>query len=217
MIGILRTIRERYVYEEKNRNDMLRNEILDSNEFLEKADIDYLLTCIDAVPDRDTAVHGDFHAKNIKLLDDKPILIDMDDFSTGHPLWDVACIYRTYQYMVQLETNTAKELFGLPDEVSYPDFYKKIIQLDFEQSLMLWDGYLKIYFSDYTETEVEQFMKPAEFYSDFMMVRFLLDQCRIIASEPEKLAVKKKMIGDILMRMRKQDIKELRNIIECWR
>lgn len=201
----------------KNRNDMLRKELLDSDDFLEKADIDYLLECIAAVPDRDTAVHGDFHAKNIMLLEDKPILIDMDDFSEGHPLWDVACIYRIYQYLVHLDLNTAKELFGLPDEVAYSDFYKKIIQLDFEESEALWDQFLKIYFADYTETEVEQFMELTEFYSDFMVIRFLLDQCRLVAAEPEKLAVKQKLIGDILMRMRKHDIKELCDIIECWR
>lgn len=201
----------------KNRNDMLKAELLASDKFLEKADIDYLLTCIAAVPDRDTAVHGDFHAKNIMLLDDKPILIDMDDFSAGHPLWDVACIYRIYQYLVHLDSNTAKELFDLPDEVVYPDFYKKIIQLDFKESQALWDQFLGIYFGKYTETEVEQFMELTEFYSDFMVIRFLLDQCRIVASEPEKLKVKKKLIDEILVRMRKHDIEKFADIIECWR
>ena len=201
----------------ENRNDMLREELLDSNDFLEKADIDYLLTCIAAVPDRDTAVHGDFHAKNIMLLEDKPILIDMDDFSAGHPLWDVACIYRIYQCFVHLDLNTAKDIFSLPDGVAYPDFYEEKIQLDFEESQALWDQFLKIYFADYTENEVEQFMEVTEFYSDFMVIRFLLDQCRLFASYPEKLAVKKKLIGDILTRMRKHDIKRLRDIIECWR
>ena len=55
-----------------------------------------------AVPRRNTAVHGDFHLRN--LLADRSggfRLIDLDDFGCGHPVWDVASVAMAYWLLPQ--------------------------------------------------------------------------------------------------------------------
>ncbi len=43
---------------------------------------------LDAIPDTNTMIHGDFHPGNIMIQNEEFLLIDMATLSIGHPLWD---------------------------------------------------------------------------------------------------------------------------------
>ncbi|MBR1635806.1 MAG: phosphotransferase [Lachnospiraceae bacterium] len=45
------------------------------------------------LPERNTFIHGDFHALNIMVRNDELILIDVGDASLGHPVLDLASVY----------------------------------------------------------------------------------------------------------------------------
>lgn len=47
----------------------------------------------DLLPERSTIVHGDFHAKNVMLMNDELVFIDMGDVGYGHPLQDLGGTY----------------------------------------------------------------------------------------------------------------------------
>lgn len=52
------------------------------------------------LPDADTALHGDLHYGNIIFTDDgQQYFIDLGDFCTGSPLFDIAIVYRQTCFM----------------------------------------------------------------------------------------------------------------------
>ena len=66
------------------------------------------------IPDSLTAIHGDFQMKNVLLSADEPMLIDMDTLSAGHPIFDLAALYVTYQYFEEDEPGNTMEFLGIP-------------------------------------------------------------------------------------------------------
>lgn len=200
-----------------SRKEMLRNEIESASLLLTAPERDELTKYIDAVPERNTAVHGDFHARNIYIYNGKPLLIDMDDFCQGHPIWDIACLYRVYPWLIELDRDTARELFDLEAGASYEDFYYQVMHVNLEEGKKLWETFLEHYFEAYEKEDVEGFLNTARFYAYFMVIRFIMDQCRNFADQPEKLTQKAALIRRLLEEMRQADIEELITNLEKWR
>ena len=71
---------------------MKRIEVL--KDYLPQQDIDILKNCIEAMPDSNTLVHGDFHPGNIMLQGDELMLIDMADLTVGPTKYDLLTLYR---------------------------------------------------------------------------------------------------------------------------
>lgn len=203
----------------RSRSEMLKSEFASAS-FLPSEMIAELQEYIDLIPNRDTAVHGDFHARNVMLLEGEPVLIDMDDFSTGHPIWDIACLYRVYPYLISLDQAKADRLFDLNGKVPYDAFYYQVMHFDRKEVPLFWELFLKEYFKGFDEENVKRFMKVAEFYSDLMVIRFVVDRCRPMANQPDQsdlLSAKIGLIEDILSRMRQYDIRNLVTCLEEWR
>ena len=72
---------------------------------------DRLKEMLSAVPDDLHMIHGDFQMKNVLLVDDEPMLIDMDTLATGQPIFDLQALYVTY---ISLGDNLDVFL-GIPD------------------------------------------------------------------------------------------------------
>ena len=62
-----------------------------------------VMALIEALPDTDTLLHGDFHTGNVFLQSGEPLLIDMDRLATGHPVVELSDLY--YFYMILGEDN----------------------------------------------------------------------------------------------------------------
>ena len=60
-------------------------------------EVDTLLRINEAIPESDTVVHGDFHPKNVMIQNGEPVLIDMADLTTGHPLYDLGSMALSHQ------------------------------------------------------------------------------------------------------------------------
>ena len=51
---------------------------------------------VDAIPESDTVVHGDFHSKNVMIRNGELVLVDMANLTTGHPLYDLGSMALTH-------------------------------------------------------------------------------------------------------------------------
>ena len=51
---------------------------------------------IDAIPERNTFIHMDYHPGNMMLQNGELMLIDVDDSGLGHPIIDLAAMYLVY-------------------------------------------------------------------------------------------------------------------------
>ncbi len=72
---------------------------------------EYLYKFIDMIPNRTNCIHGDLNLNNIMVNDGECCLIDMGEFSTGMPMFDISRILFSMRY-------------ASVREEAYNDFYK---------------------------------------------------------------------------------------------
>ena len=61
-------------------------------------------------------VHGDIHMKNVMMVDNEPMLIDMDTLGQGNPVFDLAGIYVTYQAFEEDDPDNGMSFLQMPNE-----------------------------------------------------------------------------------------------------
>ncbi|MBE7004034.1 MAG: hypothetical protein E7425_07085 [Ruminococcaceae bacterium] len=66
-----------------------------------------LCSLVDAIPDRSTIIHADFHMNNILICGDELMLIDMDTLSTGDPIFELATVFVSYREFPSIEPKAA--------------------------------------------------------------------------------------------------------------
>ena len=62
---------------------------------------------VNAVPERLTILHADFHLKNILICDDELMLIDMDTLCTGDPIFELATVFVSYRQFPSFDPKAA--------------------------------------------------------------------------------------------------------------
>ena len=82
--------------------------------FLSAEDAKKLRALIDAVPDRLTMLHCDFHTNNVMSQSGDAILIDMDTLSHGHPVFELASVYITYVGFGETDPTVVEKFLGMP-------------------------------------------------------------------------------------------------------
>lgn len=85
-------------------------------EYLTQAQYDRLKALLSALPDDLHTVHGDFQMKNVMLVDEEPMLIDMDTLSTGQPVFDLQALYVTYVLFGKDDPDNLPGFLGIPQE-----------------------------------------------------------------------------------------------------
>ena len=80
---------------------------------LDEALLAKMRTFIDSLPDGDRLLHGDCHFKNLFVTPDGLMLIDMDTLSKGDPIYELACLYKTYITFDVIDPGNAIRFFGV--------------------------------------------------------------------------------------------------------
>ena len=80
--------------------------------FTEK-EIEDLHRVNDAFADDTSIIHGDFHPRNVMVMDGELVLIDMADLTYGNPLYDLGSMILTH---VTLSPEGKLDITGLPGE-----------------------------------------------------------------------------------------------------
>jgi uncharacterized protein (TIGR02172 family) len=113
------------------------------NKFLTNEEKAGLERYVESLPDADTALHGDLHYGNIIFTEDGThYFIDLGDFCTGSPLFDLAIVYR----------QTCK----MPEA-----FIKENYHIDAATAKAFWHAFVPQYFGPGTRIEeVEAMLEP---------------------------------------------------------
>ena len=85
---------------------------------------DKLVALVEAVPERDTMMHGDYHTNNIVMQNDEVLIIDMDTLCVGHPVFELASMYLAFVAFGELDRSVAESFLKLPYELAVT-FWKK--------------------------------------------------------------------------------------------
>ena len=88
---------------------------------------DKLLRMAEAIPERGTMIHGDFHTKNIVLSNGEVLLIDMDTLSFGDPIFELAQMYNSYIGFSERDPEIVRAFQGYPPEIARA-FWKKTLR-----------------------------------------------------------------------------------------
>ena len=112
---------------------------------------------ISSLPDDLHMVHGDFQMKNVMLVDNELMLIDMDTLSTGQPIFDLQALYVTYIAFAEDHPNNLTEFLGIPNEWGE----------------RIWNSILKEYFNTADEASLEDINNKIRLMA-YMRFMFLL-------------------------------------------
>ncbi len=69
------------------------------------------------VPESGGVVHGDFHMKNVMVVDGEPLLIDMDTLTQGSPIFDLQGIYVAYLMFEEDDPGDNMAFLGITAEM----------------------------------------------------------------------------------------------------
>ena len=69
---------------------------------------------MEAVPQTEHLIHGDYHTKNVMIQGDELIMIDMDTLAVGNPVFEFAPIYLAYKSFGELDQARVVDFIGMP-------------------------------------------------------------------------------------------------------
>ncbi len=120
---------------------------------LPKEMFDKIKSLIEAIPQSNHILHGDFHTKNLMLQDGEPIMIDMDTLCLGNPVFEFAPIFNAYKGYGDLDKSRITNFLGIDwEQAQYfrTELLKRYLGTDDENTLleaerkMMVLGYLRI-------------------------------------------------------------------------
>ena len=82
-------------------------------EYLPAEQGEKLCSLVNAVPERDTMLHGDYHTNNLMMQGDEVLLIDMDTLCVGHPVFELASMYLGFVGFGELDPSITRKFMGL--------------------------------------------------------------------------------------------------------
>lgn len=101
-----------------------------------------LRALVEAVPEDNHMMHGDYHIKNVMVQNGESLLIDMDTLCHGHPIFELAQMYNSYVG------------FGISDRTSVERF----MGISYEEAGELWNKILYLYL----DTDDEAYVRSVE-------------------------------------------------------
>ena len=85
-----------------------------------------LLALVEAVPQDDHMIHGDYHTKNVMLQNDEVLLIDMDTLAVGNPVFELASMYNAFIGFSECDHEIIKRFQGFDFETAQA-FWRKTL------------------------------------------------------------------------------------------
>ena len=85
-----------------------------------------LVRLMEAIPESDHMIHGDYHTKNIVLVGDEVLLIDMDTLSVGHPIFELAQMYNSYVGFSEYDPQIVQDFQGFPPAIAREFWFKSL-------------------------------------------------------------------------------------------
>ena len=137
-----------------------------------------LLSLVEAVPQDDHMIHGDYHTKNLELQGDEVLLIDMDTLAVGHPIFELASIYNAFIGFSEYDHETIKRFQGF----------------DFETSKAFWKKFLAAYIGTNNEKKLREVEDKARVVGYTRLIRRAIRR----GQEGEEVELWKKELLELL-------------------
>ena len=77
-----------------------------------------LRSLIEAVLQRNTLMHGDYHTNNIMVQNGEPLLIDMDTLCMGHPIFELGSMFNAFLGYSELDHQETVRFYGYTRETA---------------------------------------------------------------------------------------------------
>lgn len=98
----------------------------------------HIVKLVNTIPPSQKIIHGDYHTNNLLIQNGEAVLIDMDKLACGDKIFELAAIYSTYVTFGEIDNERVKKFMGF----------------DYEISVKFYDYFIKAYFSDKSEQEL---------------------------------------------------------------
>ena len=114
-----------------------------------------LVSLIEAIPEDNHMIHGDYHTKNVMFQNDEVLLIDMDTLAVGHPIFELASMYNAFIGYSEYDHETIKSFQGF----------------DFETGTAFWKAVLAAYLGTKNEVKIREVEDKARIIGYTRMIR----------------------------------------------
>ena len=148
---------------------------------LPEAQAKKLRALIEAVPKKNTLMHGDYHTNNIMVQNGEPLLIDMDTLCMGHPVFELGSMFNAFIGYSELDHQVTINFYGYTHETAEK----------------FWDMALKAYLGTEDETVCRSVAEKAMIIGYTRMLRRAIRRPNE-ADSPAKIARCKEMLAMLL-------------------
>ena len=143
-----------------------------------------LRALVEAVPKRNTLMHGDYHTNNIMVQNGEPLLIDMDTLCMGHPVFELGSMFNAFIGYSELDHQVTMNFFGYTHETAEK----------------FWDLSLKMYLGTEDGEVCRKVAEKAMVIGYTRMLRRAIRRPEE-AESPAKIARCKEMLSELLSRI----------------
>ena len=140
-----------------------------------------LRALVEAVPQRNTLLHGDYHTNNIMVQNGEPLLIDMDTLCMGHPVFELGSMFNAFIGYSELDHQVTMDFYGYTHETAEK----------------FWDMALKAYLDTEDEEVCRSVAEKAMVIGYTRMLRRAIRRPNE-ADSPAKIARCKEMLAVLL-------------------
>ncbi|MBQ9355186.1 MAG: anti-sigma factor antagonist [Clostridia bacterium] len=114
-----------------------------------------LLDLVRSVPHDDHMIHGDYHTKNLELVGDEVLIIDMDTLAVGHPIFELASMFNSFIGYSESDHEVIKKFQGF----------------DFETGKAFWHASLAAYLGTSNENKIREVEEKARIIGYTRLIR----------------------------------------------
>ena len=85
-----------------------------------------LVSLVEAVPQDDHMIHGDYHTKNLELQNDEVLLIDMDTLAVGNRIFELASMFNAFIGFAECDHEIIQHFQGFDFETAQTFWHKTL-------------------------------------------------------------------------------------------
>ncbi len=85
-----------------------------------------LYRMVEAVPEQQTMLHGDYHTNNVMVRDGEALLIDMDTLCVGHPIFELGSIFNAFVGFGELDHDVIVQYLKIPFDITSQFWHKAL-------------------------------------------------------------------------------------------
>lgn len=85
-----------------------------------------LISLVEAIPEDNHMIHGDYHTKNLELTNDEVLLIDMDTLAVGDPVFEFGSMFNAFQGFGEINHDKILDFQGFSFETAGV-FWRKVL------------------------------------------------------------------------------------------